>query len=117
MLAIAELSMASNSSGLCWAVSPSVRAREKLATTPGWRARRALASAREEPPGRRTTRGAGGASPWPRADGRARLARQPGVVASFSRALTEGLTAQQSPEEFGATLDAAIASIYAASST
>ena len=54
---------------------------------------------------------------YSRADANARLARQPGVVASFSRALTEGLTAQQSPEEFGATLDAAIASIYAASST
>ena len=51
------------------------------------------------------------------ADANARLARQPGVVASFSRALTEGLTAQQSPEEVGATLNAAIASIYAASST
>src|SRR5665648_1304709 len=100
MLAIAASSVAPNSSGLCWAVSPSVRAREKLATTPGWRARRALAS--------------GGYS---RADANARLARQPGVVASFSRALTEGLTAQQSPEEFDAMLNSAIASIYAASST
>ncbi len=44
-----------------------------------------------------------------------RLARNPGVVASFSRALTEGLTAQQSQEEFDATLDASIASIYEAS--
>ena len=44
-----------------------------------------------------------------------RLARNPGVVASFSRALTEGLTAQQSHEEFDATLDASIASIYEAS--
>ena len=47
----------------------------------------------------------------------ARLVRQPGVVASFSRALTEGLTAQQSQEEFDATLGAAIASIAAASAT
>jgi fructose-bisphosphate aldolase class I len=46
-----------------------------------------------------------------------RLARNPGVVASFSRALTEGLTAQQSDDEFDATLDAAIKSIYEASLT
>ena len=35
-----------------------------------------------------------------------KLARNTGVIASFSRALTEGLTAQQSDEEFNATLDA-----------
>jgi fructose-bisphosphate aldolase class I len=46
-----------------------------------------------------------------------RLARQNGVVASFSRALTEGLTAQQSDKEFDAALDAAIESIYQASKT
>lgn len=45
------------------------------------------------------------------------LARNPGVIASFSRALTEGLTAQQSDEEFDAALDHAIAEIYAASVT
>jgi fructose-bisphosphate aldolase class I len=45
------------------------------------------------------------------------LARNPGVIASFSRALSEGLSAQQSDEEFNATLDASIASIYAASIT
>jgi fructose-bisphosphate aldolase class I len=39
------------------------------------------------------------------------------VVASFSRALTEGLSAQQSDEEFDAALDAAISSIFAASNT
>ena len=39
------------------------------------------------------------------------------VVASFSRALTEGLTAQQSPEEFDAALDASLASIYQVSIT
>ncbi len=46
-----------------------------------------------------------------------RLARNPGVIASFSRALTEGLTAQQDDDEFDAALDAAIASIFEASST
>ena len=46
-----------------------------------------------------------------------RLSRQPGVVASFSRALTEGLSAQQSDEEFDAMLDASIGSIFAASTT
>jgi fructose-bisphosphate aldolase, class I len=47
----------------------------------------------------------------------ARLARNNGVIASFSRALTEGLTVDQSPEEFDAMLDKAIAEIYAASTT
>ncbi len=46
-----------------------------------------------------------------------RLSRQNGMVASFSRALAEGLTAQQSDDEFNATLDASIASIAAASAT
>jgi fructose-bisphosphate aldolase class I len=46
-----------------------------------------------------------------------RLARNHGVIASFSRALTEGLTVQQNAEEFDTTLDRAIASIAAASST
>ena len=46
-----------------------------------------------------------------------RLARQKGMVASFSRALTEGLTAQQSDAEFDKALDAAIESIYQASKT
>ena len=46
-----------------------------------------------------------------------RLGRQHGMVASFSRALSEGLTAQQSDDEFNATLDASIASIAAASAT
>ena len=44
-----------------------------------------------------------------------RLARNHGVVASFSRALTAGLSARQSQAEFDAALDAAIRSIYAAS--
>jgi fructose-bisphosphate aldolase, class I len=38
-------------------------------------------------------------------------------VASFSRALVEGLTAQQSDSEFNAILDASIQRIYEASST
>jgi fructose-bisphosphate aldolase class I len=46
-----------------------------------------------------------------------RLARQHGMVASFSRALSEGLSAQQSDAQFNATLDAAIESIYQASKT
>jgi fructose-bisphosphate aldolase class I len=46
-----------------------------------------------------------------------RLSRQHGVVASFSRALTEGLTAQQTDEQFDAMLDSSIASIYRASIT
>jgi fructose-bisphosphate aldolase class I len=45
----------------------------------------------------------------------ARLARQKGVIASFSRALTEGLSARQSDAEFDVALDRTIASIYAAS--
>jgi fructose-bisphosphate aldolase class I len=46
-----------------------------------------------------------------------RLARQNGMIASFSRALSEGLTAQQSDAEFNKTLDAAVQSIYDASKT
>ncbi|MGZ3666230.1 MAG: fructose bisphosphate aldolase [Ktedonobacterales bacterium] len=47
----------------------------------------------------------------------ARLARNHGVIASFSRALTEGLTVNQTDEEFDATLDKTIARIYEASNT
>ena len=43
------------------------------------------------------------------------LAQNTGVIASFSRALTEGLSADQSDEEFHATIAATIDSIYAAS--
>ncbi len=46
-----------------------------------------------------------------------RLSRQNGMVASFSRALSEGLSAQQTDDEFNTTLDASIASIVAASAT
>lgn len=52
---------------------------------------------------------------YTRDDACARLARNNGVVASFSRALTEGLTAQQSSAEFDAMLDKSIAEIAAAS--
>ncbi len=44
-----------------------------------------------------------------------RLTRNPGLIASFSRALAEGLSFGQSEEEFDATLSRSIASIYAAS--
>jgi fructose-bisphosphate aldolase class I len=54
---------------------------------------------------------------YSRVDANALLARNHGVIASFSRALTEGLTAQQSDEEFNKALDASIASIYQASAT
>jgi fructose-bisphosphate aldolase, class I len=54
---------------------------------------------------------------YSREEANARLSRNPGVVASFSRALTEGLTAQQSDDEFDAALDKAVSSIFAASKT
>ena len=46
-----------------------------------------------------------------------RLRKQHSVVASFSRALVEGLTAQQSDAEFNAMLDESIQSIFDASNT
>lgn len=54
---------------------------------------------------------------YSRDEANARLARNHGVIASFSRALSEGLTAQQTDAEFNATLDATIDSIYQASIT
>ena len=54
---------------------------------------------------------------YSRAEACERLSRNHGVIASFSRALTEGLTAQQSDTEFDRTLDTAIAEIATASST
>ena len=54
---------------------------------------------------------------YTREEANARLARQNGMVASFSRALTEGLSAQQSDDEFNAMLDASIESIFQASRT
>ncbi len=54
---------------------------------------------------------------YPRIEANTRLAKQKGMIASFSRALTEGLTAQQSDAEFNAALDTAIEGIYQASKT
>jgi fructose-bisphosphate aldolase class I len=54
---------------------------------------------------------------YTRAEANARLARNHRMVASFSRALVEGLTKQQSDAEFNAMLDASIESIYQASRT
>jgi fructose-bisphosphate aldolase class I len=52
---------------------------------------------------------------YSRDEANARLARNKGVIASFSRALTEGLSADQSDEEFNTVLDSTIASIFEAS--
>jgi len=52
---------------------------------------------------------------YTRDEANAKLARNPGIIASFSRALTEGLSADQSDEEFDEVLDESIGSIFAAS--
>ena len=52
---------------------------------------------------------------YSRDEANARLARNQGVIASFSRALTEGLSADQSDADFDATLEATIQSIFDAS--
>jgi fructose-bisphosphate aldolase class I len=52
---------------------------------------------------------------YARDEANARLARNPGVIASFSRALVDGLSARMDASEFDATLDASIAAIQAAS--
>jgi fructose-bisphosphate aldolase class I len=52
---------------------------------------------------------------YTREDANARLRRNKGIVASFSRALVEGLSAQQTAAEFDAVLDRAIQSIFEAS--
>jgi fructose-bisphosphate aldolase class I len=52
---------------------------------------------------------------YTRDEANAKLARNSGVIASFSRALTEGLSAQQTAAEFDAMLDRSIGSILAAS--
>jgi fructose-bisphosphate aldolase class I len=54
---------------------------------------------------------------YTRAEANHRLRRNHGIVASFSRALVEGLTAQQSDAEFNAQLDAYVQSIFEASNT
>jgi fructose-bisphosphate aldolase class I len=52
---------------------------------------------------------------YTREEANVKLARNPGVIASFSRALSEGLSAQQTDAEFDAMLDRSISSILAAS--
>jgi fructose-bisphosphate aldolase class I len=52
---------------------------------------------------------------YSRDEANARLAQNAGVIASFSRALTEGLSAQQSDAEFNAALAVTVQSIYEAS--
>ena len=54
---------------------------------------------------------------YSRVEANDRMSRNNGVVASFSRALTEGLNAQQSQEDFDALLDSSVQSIFSASST
>jgi fructose-bisphosphate aldolase class I len=54
---------------------------------------------------------------YSQADADARLSRNHGLIASFSRALTQDLRYQQTDEEFDRTLDASIAAIYRASIT
>ena len=54
---------------------------------------------------------------YPRDEANERLSRQHGMIASFSRALTEGLSASQSDDEFNSTLGTTIDGIYAASIT
>ena len=52
---------------------------------------------------------------YSRAEANGRLSKNAGMIASFSRALTEGLSAQQSDDEFNATIADTIDSIYRAS--
>jgi fructose-bisphosphate aldolase class I len=54
---------------------------------------------------------------YSREEANKQLAKNHGVIASFSRALTEGLSAQQSETEFNGALDAAIQAIFEASNT
>ena len=52
---------------------------------------------------------------YSREEANARLSQNTGMIASFSRALTEGLSAQQSDAEFNAAIAETIDSIYTAS--
>lgn len=54
---------------------------------------------------------------YSRDDANSKCSANPGIIASFSRALTQGLSAQQSDEEFNSLLDNAIESIYQASAS
>ena len=52
---------------------------------------------------------------YSREEANERLARNPGLIASFSRALLEGLTAGQTDEEFNRVLAETIRTVYEAS--
>ena len=52
---------------------------------------------------------------YSRSDACAKLKQNPGMIASFSRAFTEGLSSQQSDEDFANTINASIQEIYQAS--
>ena len=52
---------------------------------------------------------------YTQAEANEKLARNHGIIASFSRALTEGLTANQTDDEFNAMLSKSIQNIYEAS--
>lgn len=54
---------------------------------------------------------------YSREEANQKIAKNEGMIASFSRALAEGLSAKQSDEEFNQTLDTSIAAIFAASNT
>jgi len=54
---------------------------------------------------------------YTREEANTRLARNPGLIASFSRALTEGLRVDMTPDEFDKALAESVTSIYAASTT
>ena len=54
---------------------------------------------------------------YSRDDANLKLSENHGMIASFSRALTEGLNAKQSDDDFNATLNATIQGIYDASAT
>ena len=66
-----------------------------------------------EPP--RVMRGVALSGGYSRNEANTRLAHNTGMIASFSRALTEGLSAGQSEADFDSTLGATIDSIHAAS--
>ena len=52
---------------------------------------------------------------YSRSDACAKLKQNPGMIASFSRAFTEGLSKQQSDEDFTSIIDTSIEEIYEAS--
>jgi fructose-bisphosphate aldolase class I len=54
---------------------------------------------------------------YPREEANRRLSENSGMIASFSRALSEGLSAQQTDDEFNSMLDSSIQAIYDASAT